>query len=489
MDTLPASPRTSKTRRITLWTVGILLCALGLLRVVIGFLLSPQALVDRIEAQMNARVEIGSAEISLFRLPCLIRLHDVRIGERDEASNNAEKLANRPAMERTLLSAKAMKLEGSPWALLSRKLDVADLVIDEAGADIRVRESGTINITKLFKQPAIVAGKPNPKKKFEAIVGDPAAGAGMASEEEPPVSIDEVPFAASVKSMVFNGARINAVLKKKGTLIDISGLRFELSDLDIDPNNLAAHNSGKVRIAGNVRVSMPEKDLEYAHMAILGEGSIRPFDPVTKALNPLVQAKLTLQDPSEITFLPSLAKINDRLEALKRVGINIGDKLGTSIQFADQTSVDIEYRDGVLRTLTPLLAKAQKIDVEMEPGAYLHSASNDHFFRVILTGNQSLSDRMKRQVEEKAKIIPAGKARDEFLKELMDSFFLDGRFRPICVSRGDMGDPEVDLENKLPDMGKFLQGVLQDIGLDPEVQKDIQESGTKLLEELLKRRK
>lgn len=489
MDTPPATRKKSKLPRVIAWSAGLLVAVILALRVVIGMLLSPQGLVDRLEAQMNARVEIGAVEVSLFRLPCLIRIHDLRIGERDEAANNAVKLATRPGMERTFLSAKALKLEGSPWALLTRKLDVTDLVVDNAGADIRVRESGSINIAKFFKQPAIVAGKPNPKKKFEAITGDPSPGAGLAGEEEAAVTVDEVPFAASVKSLVFNGAQIHALLKKKGTLIDISELRFELSDLDIDPTNLAAHNSGKIRIAGKVRVSQPEQEVEYAHLDILGEGTIRPFDPATKAINPLVQAKLTLQTPSEITFLPSLAKINSRLDALKRVGINIGDKLGHSIQFDDQTSVDIEYRDGVLRTLTPLFAKARKIDVEVEPGGYLHTSSNDHFFRVILVANQTLSERLSEQVAKKAEIIPAGKAREDFLKELMDSFFLDGRFRPICASRGDISDPDVELENKLPDMGKFLKGILQDIGLDPEAQKNIQESGTKLLEELLKNRK
>ncbi len=482
----PNLPRRPRWKRLAIVAIGLLIGIPVALRVAIAVLVTPQALVDRLESQLNARVEIGDVELALFGSPARVILKDVRFGERDDSADNAVKLGKRPAMPKSLISAVSMNLEGSPWALLSRKFDVRSLVIDQAGADIRVRESGSLNIDKLFQRPDIVAGKPNPDKKTKGIIGDAGVAPGTGEVVEAPVVIDELPYAASVKSLLFTGAHIQAVLKKKGTMVDISDLRFEVSDLDVDPKDLANHNTGTLRIHGMIRISKPEKKLEFAHLNLLGEGSIRPFDPATRALNPLITARLTLQKPSEITLLPSLEKINKKLESLKKVGINIGDKLGSSVQFLDQTSLDIEFRDGVLRTLSPLHARAQKIEIELEPGAYLHTGTNDHFFRCILVGNQTLSDRMRAQVTEKANIIPAGKARDEFLKELMDSFFLNDRFRPVCVSRGDMGDPEVELENKLPDMGKFLRGVLEDIGLDPEVQKDLQESGTKLLEELLK---
>jgi hypothetical protein len=493
METAPPPPAPLKKkswRRRLGFGIGITAAVLLVARLLLAVLLSPQALVDRLEAEMNARVEIGSVSLSLFSIPARVEMRDVRFGERDVSSDNAVKLKDRPPMERAMLSASSLKLAASPWSLLSREFSITEMVVDQAAADIRVRESGGMNLSKLFRTPEIVGGKPNPKIKFKPIVtgtAEPGAAAGEA--EEPPVVVDDVPFAASIKSFLLTGARAQALFKKNGRFIDVSNLRFEVTDLDVDPANLATRNKGHVRISGSVLIAKPEEKIEYARLHILGEGEIIPFDPATRAMNPTIKGRLTFAESSAITYLPSLVKINEKLEDLKKVGIKIGDKLGTSVDIPDQNWVDFEFSNGVFRTLTPLHARAQKIEVEVEPGGYIHTGTNDHFFRVILVGNQSLSDRMKTQVEEKAGVLPSGKARDEFLAELMDSFFLNGRFRPICVSTGDIGDPDVELENKLPDLGKYLKGVLGDIGLDPETQKDLEEVGGKLLEGLLKRNK
>ena len=494
METTPAPlpPKKKSWPRLVGIGVGILAALLVLARLVLAQLLSPQALVERLESNLNARVEIGSVSLSLFSIPARLEIRDVRFGERDASADNAVKLKDRPAMERALLSASSLNLRASPWSLLRREIQITEMVIDQAAADIRVRESGSINTTKLFHTPEIVAGKPNPNFKAKPLIATgpgPAPVAGTGEPVEPPVLVDDVPFAASIKSFVLTGARAQTLFKKNGRFIDISGLRFEVSDLDVDPANLATRNKGHVRLSGSVLIAKPEEQLEYARLNILGEGEIIPFDPATRAMNPTIKGRLTFVQPSSISYLPSLAKINEKLEELKKVGIKIGDKLGTSVDFPDQNWVEFEYVNGVFRTLTPLHARAQKIEVQVEPGGYLHTGTSDHFFRIILVGNQSLSDRMKTQVEEKAAILPSGKARDEFLKELMDSFFRDGRFRPICVSSGDMGDPDVELENKLPDLGKYLKGVLGDIGIDPETQKDLEEAGGRLLQELLKRKK
>ena len=496
METTPAAPaplapvkKKSWRRRLGIG-VGIAAALLLVARFVLALMLSPQALVNRLEAEMNARVEVSSVSLSLFSIPTRVEMRDVRFGERDVSADNAVKLKDRPAMERSILSASTLKLSASPWSLLGRKFDVTEMVVDQAAADIRVRESGSMNLSKLFRTPEIVGGKPNPKFKFKPIVtGTTEPGVVAGEAVEPPVVVDEVPFAASIKSFLLTGARAQALFKKNGRFIDVSNLRFEVTDLDVDPTNLAAHNKGRVRISGSVLIAKPEEKLEYARLNILGEGEIIPFDPATRAMNPAIKGRLTFGESSAITHLPSLVKINEKLETLKKVGIKIGDKLGTSVDIPDQNWVDFEYANGVFKTLTPLHARAQKIEVEVEPGGYIHTGTNDHFFRVILVGNQSLSDRMKTQVEEKAEALPSGKARDEFLKELMDSFFLNGRFRPICVSTGDIGDPDVELENKLPDLGKYLKGVLGDIGIDPETQKDLEDAAGKLLEGLLKRDK
>ena len=314
-----AAPVKSRRLRTLLLAAALLLVGVPLLlRLALAVLLSPQALVDRLESELNARVSIGSVDLSVFSSPAKLVLHDVRLAPRDDAADNAQPLSKRPPMPPAPLAVGSLRLEGSLPALLSRKFDVNALELDQAAADVVVRKNGSLDIDKLFRMPDIVNGKPNPRKAFKPVVENTESSAAGPDAAAAPITIEEMPFAARVQSFVISGSRISADIRKKGTLVDLSGLRVEVTDLDVDPADLANHNRGAIRIQGTLRVAKPSENLEYATIHLLGDGTIRPFDPETRALNPLVQARLTFQGGSESSHLPSLEKSNRKLETLQK---------------------------------------------------------------------------------------------------------------------------------------------------------------------------
>ena len=479
------TPVSARRRRLPLVLGVALLVVLLLLaglRLLVASQTSPAALAARMESLIDARVEIADTSLSLLRLPAQVRLSGFRLAGRDALANNAVPLRQRPPVQRWFIGADEVTLEASLWSLLTGRILVEDLRLKGATLDAVINKKGQWNVTKLFDEPGIVNGKPNPRKAAKA----PEAGAPDEPSFAGPQASD-FPMAAEVKHVLFEGSDLQAFLKKKETLVDLSGLRLEIDGLDIDPADLAHHNGGRLRLQGVVKVGKPDSQVEFAIFHIQGEGTVRPFDPATGVFNPLAEARVVLQDPSTISLLPSLQKIAKKVEVLRKFGIDVVDEIGESVDFTPGTVLDTRFADGRLVTVTPLRARAGTLEIELESGGWVAPASNDHFLNAVLLANDELSSSLRQQVKEKSASIPGAKAKEQFVAELEKSLFPEGKFRPAFSSQGDLGDPDVELTNPLPDMGKFLRGVLEDIGVNPEDAKALEEVGRSLLDGLFKK--
>ena len=484
MNPLPSpattpKPRWARWQRILQVVLLVDICFVLALRMVLANLTTPEALVKRLESQINARVEIEASKLTLFHFPSLVELHGVRLAPRDADANNAVPLVKRQAIGQPLFSAKSMRLEGSPWSLLSRTLDISDLIIDEADARIEKRKEGSLDVETLFKRPEIVAGKPNPRP------APVAQGTTLPVAPTNALTADDLPMATSIGHILLSGSRVQTLLRRKGTMIDVSSLRFELTDLNVHPADLANHNSGQLRVAGALRINRPKKNREYANLNILGEGQIQPFDPATRLLSPSGSAKITFSTPSEINLTPAFEKINKRLKSLKKIGVDLGQELGTTLVIADQTSVQVEFREGIVKTLSPLPASAGNVAIELASGALFNPENNEHAILVTLIADAKLSALVLEQINDKARLIPDGPSRDAFLQELTDSFFKNERFQPVCLSTGNLDDPDVELVNKLPDIGKFLSGLLDEISRTPSSVTEDGPSASQILNSLI----
>jgi len=173
------------------------------------------------------------------------------------------------------------------------------------------------------------------------------------------------------------------------------------------------------------------------------------------------------------------------VKILRRLGIDVVDEIPTKIDFIPDSELEFTFEEGRLTTSTPLPSRSGDFSVVMAPGAWIEPADGEHRFDVTLLASEALSSRVLSTTRETARKIPGTNAREKFLDVLEKSLFQDGRFRPVFSSTGNIGDPDVDLENELPDIGQFLRGVLEDIGIDKNQQKDLEKAGKDLLKGLL----
>lgn len=456
--------------------------ALGFgLRLWVASQTTPTALVRHLESRLDGRVEIRETSLSVFRFPAEVRITGFKLAGRDANANRGIPLGDRKPMERWAIAVEEARLEASLWSLLTGNISIKDLRLDGLDLDCQVRRDGSWNISSIFRKPSTVNGEA--AKKPDDQPGPPPEEAD--ERDRPVLRAKDFPMATRAQSLRLSGGALRALLKKKGTYIDISGLDLAIHDLDVDPADLENHNQARFDLKGVVRITRPKDGLEYAVLHLEGSGEMTPFDAATGGLDPRGTAAVTLLDPCTINLLPSLEKIADKVRTLKKFGIDVTDEITTQVIFAPGTPLQVSFGDGRLTTTTELPSTSGRLQAMMAPGGWIEPATGQHRFDVALVASEDLSSRALDAVRDKARIIPGKRSREEFLAEIEASLFPDDRFRPLFSSKNDIGDPDVDLENPLPDMQRFLRGVLEDLGVDPSQQKQLEDVGKELLKGLL----
>ena len=143
-------------------------------------------------------------------------------------------------------------------------------------------------------------------------------------------------------------------------------------------------------------------------------------------------------------------------------------------------------KDGVLKTSDPFNAEYGDFDVIVEKDGYLNLTDNDHFFNLRMPANEELSSFVHHQLIEKAQMVPVEKTRERFIADAEKSIFHEGHLEIRATSKNDFADPDVDIVNELPKAEDYLRDMLGEMGVGDQEQKQLEEAGKTLLQELLK---
>lgn len=497
-----AETKDTHSRRPPVWALALAAVAalavvlLVVSRLILSSLSSPAALVERLETNYNLRAEIGGSSVSLFGSGPNISLRNVKIGPRDHLADNAVPLASRPPMQNALVEVETADLDVNLAALWKGQLDIRDLSLGALRASPVRDQDNAWNTTDLTRAPSVVAGSPRTTKTDDATPppadDDPTP---PAATDEPPIlaAADEgltaigLPFAARADRLAIERSAIDVLLQRRDTHVRIDGLDLFIHDLDVDPANLSVANTATLAVGGLVSVTRPERNIDYADFQISGGGPVQPFDPETGLLNPSGDLVITLGDPSTINILPTLEKLTRRAEGLRRFGLDIVDELSSTLSFTPGTEMRLRLENGRLTLTQPLPATVNRLTLTLQPGSWYEPDGNEHSFRATLEATDTLSSRLRQSIVEQSTRFP-GNSGAIIREELEKSFFVDGEFQPVILSTGDLGDPDVELENELPDLGRILGGLLGEIGIDEESLDNLRESGRELLRGLRRNR-
>ena len=477
-DADQAAPKRPKSKLRWLVRGGIALVVLLIAALItVGMLaksfVSPDYIVAAIEAENNCRVQIASTNVSLLSFPAKVEITGVKVGPRDEHADAGTKLADRPPIEGPLaLSAGSILLEANLLDLLRKKISVKHLTLNEVSiGELLIEEEGGPRLTKdgpkldaLFDPPSTVSGSANPeyeekKKRREAAKERRKLEKEQRIENnEEKFAITELPLPATMNVLNFSDAKLYAKIRKNKTRITFSNIQVNISDIDVDPGDLKAHNKARVTITCHLDIEDRTRTIKYADLDIRSEGEVIPFDPVTGYLNPDLTYTITVLKGSKLDTIPSLVKLGTKIKKLNEIGLKL-DALADSVTFQQDTAVTLGYRDDAIRILQPTQIEFNGHLLAIQEGAWFHTGTNEHEAVAEVLVSPEASDKAltnaKAFLTEKLGSLGLDGDLEAKIKKysakLLDPVTKDGQVWVPFTSTGDLNDPkvrpDVDLES------------------------------------------
>lgn len=294
-------------------------------------------LVQQIEKNINARVHIDDVSLTLFTWPPSLRITAFKVAPRDE-------FVGRPLSERPPLGDVPLKVDMAYAELVPEALMEGHFyprVIRLIGLDAtEILSPGTPgSLEQLFQRPQEkLASLPAPSQDVPSAVptqpaSAPAAEAPTAAPTAP--SGEEAPRKAerfalqevSIEQAHFHVSNQDANSRFDG---DISDFNLSVTEIDIDPADLAGHNHLKVRIStkavldGVAQIGGRMQQVRFADMTVHGEGNVNPIDPATMSWSPAAILKLTIDRDSVLGGHMTIGDAaGENLDKLMKYGIDL----------------------------------------------------------------------------------------------------------------------------------------------------------------------
>jgi hypothetical protein len=284
-----------KLRRILIALLLLISLAFGAGWMALNRLLSKEAVVAQLESSLNCAVAMESFTTSAFSFPASLHIEKLKLTPRDAAAVN------------TGVDVESIVLHVSLWDLLRKRITVEKLHISGVYVRDEVSKEGHSPLAEMFGQPTASAvavadavepaAAPSVQAISSVVVDSPPPSDGPAAAEE---QTEPQALSINIKEALLDRTLIHIVDRKARNKRDIHDLRLRVYDVDIDPNDLAQHNrcmvevSGRTEVIGRKKVGEVNVDAQFLNVPFRGSGRIRPFDPVTGALEPHAELEVVL---------------------------------------------------------------------------------------------------------------------------------------------------------------------------------------------------
>lgn len=435
---------------------GGVVAALLLIVVVGGFLalkvvVNEEFLVNQIESNLNVRAEIKKLNISLFSAMSSVEVEGLSLGARDNDANQGTPLAQRKPLQNPVLSVKTVDLKLSLLPLLARRFELKRFLLSEPSVSMVLYENGTNSLTPLFKKPLLVGGKPNPAltEKPEEPVEE--------EKDDKPFTAKDLPISASLKEIGLRGGNVTLLLQKTGQTIRLSGLSLMLDSIDVDPADLAKHNSIRISMDALVNI-ISSKKTDAAGLILRSGGTVQPFDPKTGAVTTGVEYLVTVKKDSYISGMAAFDQLAGELPVLNKVGFS-WKKLADKALLLRDVDVKVRYSQGLVTFLEDAAFPTANYDLVLKKGSTMNTANGTHNFNASVRASEAESNdilaRFDRGIEKKLKgAMTVEQARTRVLGVLLDQ----GKVQLPFSSLGSFENPNVKLLAELPSLTEVLTG-------------------------------
>ena len=440
--------------------IGGSLCALGAasvggLRVWLGKSLSKESLVSQMEKAWNCRAQIDDVKLVLAASPARLEITGCRIWLRDEEVGKP--LGQRAAREPGPINIGTAVLEVKLEDLISRRLNVQQLTLSDVSVREEVDKEGHSSLGQIFEKPvpaqvaqptsalpsapeASVAPEPVPTE-LSAV---PAATPTPEKETvAPTVEAPELGFAIRVDRASLQRAMFFINNRKNTTTTTLTDLSFSISEIDIDPSDLAHHNSLKLLldtqcvVRDHVTIAGEHKPVNLAELRLHGEGTVRPLDPASGLWSAATDLQVTLLKDSLLGGYMKLGELDSKdLKKLDDYGLDLRDiSLGGAL--LEDAHIRIHFENDRIELMED--AKFVMVDYElaMGKGTWLTPPEDQHEFNLRISSGPKLQEQITGGL---VKFGLGAEQAGSLIKSLSDE---KGRFYIDFVSSGKLSKPKV----------------------------------------------
>ena len=421
---------------------------------------SPEYLVKVTEESCDCRAQLDSSSLTLFSWPPTLRLNGIKIAPRDEFSGTP--LKDRPPLENApvqvnlayaeLLSDDVLHGRITPNLIRFVGVEVQETLDPKTGSSLE----------KLFLPPgsraALAAAGDVPRAIPVAEVApppdvsaprtypvDPSPVLAETAPEAPPA---KKPGRIPLREIRLEEAHFHITNKAVDAQIDadIRDLEFVMSNIDVDPDDLANHNhmkaslKAKVTVKGQAKVQGQMKPVQFADVTLHGTGDIVPLEPTTITWKPSANLSLAFARGSVIGGHMTLGDAaGDKLDKLKEHGIDLSAvRLGGTL--TEDATANVFYDREALFFRTPTRIAMPDFEFTVKQDAWISVTRDAQFMPVRVVFGPAIREPLVQGI--------AAKGLGDTITRGIISMISDERGNPFVdlVITGSLSKPEVQHE-------------------------------------------
>ena len=394
--------------------------------------LTRESFIRQLESQWNCRADISSLTVSLWSAPARIEIKNLVLAAPDADTKAGTPIASRKPITASaaLAGADRLVLEVDLADLIHQRLHVKRLTLSSVRARNDISDENGNLLANLFskpqpptaastaKQPETPAPTPTAQAAPAPVVAPsptatPAPTTVVASNVPPPVAAEPAKPAhhASFQakelglSVVIDEARLEQGSFHQNNhrahdRIDITDFNLAISQVDVDPADLAHHNECKIDLTahlqykGRARVGESDQDVKKVDLTLETSSTLHPLNVDDGEFNPSGTLDLLIKKDSVLggygTFgdMAGKDKGMDRLK--KNFGIDVSNvTAGGPVQQDIHTTVKINGSRLEFTNDTPILFPDYTLTLGI--GSWLDSAEDAQQLHLQFVPSDTLS--------------------------------------------------------------------------------------------------
>lgn len=418
---------------------------------------SREAVERQLQAVCGGRVSLGASELEVLGSPTRWRLQDLKVFATVGRDGKAE-LPTEP-----VVSLREAVLEISLGSLMSGTLDVQRLSLDGLVVEEYVSPEGVSDLMLVMAKPKGVDESTTEVVKVE--VKEEKVEKARAAE----FKAEQLGFTLRVREARVSNGQLFIHNRVNKTKTRLEGLQFALTDIDLDPTDLAGHNAVKMALEmkltleGRGKVGGEMQDVTFAKLDVSGSGKMQPFDEKTGVWSPVSDWELKLAKGSVLAGYMTMGQASaDAAKKMKDFGLDLSD-LPMGGELLEAAVLKMAFSENRLLVREDARFQMPEYEVRMAKGSWLNSAEDAQDLVIRLVCGEELQRRLRDGMLKSG--LPE-KMADSVLKAFLDE--TSGRLSFDVRAGGKMTRPDVKpawdkaLERAI--QGGAIEGLLKSLG-------------------------